>query len=139
MRSHAARSAHSGTHSKTKDSLDHIRAGLQELHAAISDAAAKREGTTKADLTAFGQKVKTITESAKGNINSQGEAAKKHLQEAVDKLELTQKHIDDGLKTSGQAFQTSAKQVLADARASVQKVSEAIAAKRSAESKKTPR
>jgi hypothetical protein len=50
-----------------------------------------------------------------------------------------QKHATEAIKTSGQAFQTSIRQTLADARASVQKVSEAVAAKRSAESTKTPK
>jgi hypothetical protein len=48
-----------------KDALDHIRAATQELHGAISDAAAKRGGATKADLEALAQKAKAVTESAK--------------------------------------------------------------------------
>jgi hypothetical protein len=67
----------------------------------------------------------------------QNEVAKKHLKEAVTYLEGVQKHAAEGLKSTGQEFQTSARQALADARASVQKVSEAVAATRSAESTKT--
>ena len=120
-----------------KDALDHVRAATQELHGAISDAVAKRGGATKADLEAFGQKAKAVTESAKGSISTQQEAAKKYLTEAVTHLEATQKHVDESLKSSGQAFQTSVQKALADARASAQKVSEAVAAKRSALSKQT--
>jgi hypothetical protein len=119
---------------KVKDALDQVRAAAEELHAAISDAAAKRGGAVKADLEAVSQKAKAITESVKGSIGAQHEAAKKHLAEAVTHLEATQKHAAEALKSSGQAFQTSIKQVLADARASVQKISEAVAARRSAES-----
>ena len=122
-----------------KDALDHVRAAAQELHGAISDAAAKRGGATKADLEAFAQKAKAVTESAKGSLSTQNEAAKKHLSEAVSKLEATQKHVAEGLKSSGQTFQTSINHALADARASVQKVSEAVAAKRSAISTKKPK
>ncbi len=118
-----------------KDALDHIRAATQELHGAISDAAAKRGGATKADLEALAQKAKAVTESAKGSISTQRDAAKKHLADGVTDLEATQKHVAESLKSSGQSFQTSVQKALAEARASAQKISEAVAAKRSAASK----
>ena len=120
-----------------KDALDHIRAATQELHGAISDAAAKRGGVAKADLEALAQKAKAAAESAKGSLSAQHDAAKKHLADAVTHLEATQKQITESLKSSGQAFQTSVQKALADARASVQKVSEAVAAKRAATSTRT--
>ncbi|HUL10657.1 MAG TPA: hypothetical protein VLU73_00575 [Methylococcaceae bacterium] len=122
---------------KVKDALDHIRASTQELHKAISDAAAKRGGALKADLEVVPQKAKAITESIKGSIDTQNEAIKKDLKEAATYLEAVQKHAAEGLKRTGHAFQASIRQTLADARASAQKVSEAVAAKRSAESTKT--
>ena len=118
-----------------KDALDHVRAATQELHGAISDAAAKRGGATKADLEALAQKAKAVTESAKGSISSQRDAAKKHLADGVTHLEATQKHVAESLKSTGQSLQTSVQKALADARASAQKISEAVAAKRSAASK----
>ena len=124
------------TEPKVKDALDHVRAAAQELHGHISDAAAKRAGAAKADLEALGQKAKAVTDSAKASISSQNEAVKKHLTEAVAKLEATQTHVAEGLKASGQAFETSVAKAVADARASVQKISEAVAAKRSAASAK---
>jgi hypothetical protein len=117
--------------------LDQIRAAAQALHGAISDAAAKRGGAIKADLEGVGQKAKSVAESVKASIGAQNEATKKRLKEAVTDLEAVQKHAAGGLKNSGEAFQASIRQTLADARASVQKVSEAIAAKRSTESTKT--
>jgi len=120
---------------KVKDALDHVRAAAQELHGTISDAAAKRGGAVKADLEAVSNKAKAVTESIKGAIGGQNEAAKKHLTESVTHLEATQKHAAESLKSSGEAFQTSIKKVVADARAAVQKISEAVAAKRSAASK----
>jgi F0F1-type ATP synthase membrane subunit b/b' len=122
-----------------KDSLDHIRAATQELHGAISDAATKRGGATKADLEALAQKAKAAAESAKASLGTQHDAAKKHLADAVTHLEATQKHVTESLKSSGQAFQTAVQKALADARASAQKVSEAVAAKRSAMSTKNPK
>lgn len=118
---------------KAKDALDHVRAAAQELHGAISDAAAKSGGAVKADLEAVARKAKAIAESVKA-LGAQGEATKKHLDEAVTNLEATQKHAGESLKSSDQAFQTSVRQALADASASVQKISEAVAAKRSAAS-----
>ena len=128
--------AKTGSDPKVKDALDHLRVAAQELHGAMSDAAAKRTGATTADLQAFAQKAKGIADSAKNSMNAQDEAAKKHLAEAVAKLEATQKNVAESLKASGNAFQTSVRKAVADARASVQKISEAVAAKRSAASAK---
>jgi hypothetical protein len=122
---------------QVKDALAHVRAATQELHGAISDAAAKRGGAVKADLEVVSQKAKAAAASVKGSIAGQHDATKKSLTEALTNLEATQKHAAEGLSQSGQAFQASVKQALADARAAAQKVSEAVAAKRSAESKKT--
>jgi hypothetical protein len=61
------RTRHRKIETNVKDALDQIRAATQELHGAISDAAAKRGGATKADLEALAQKAKTVTESAKGS------------------------------------------------------------------------
>ncbi len=117
--------------------LDHVRAAAQALHGAISDAAAKRGGAVKADVEAAAQKAKAVTESVKASMGVQNGVTKKYLKEAVTDLEAVQKHAAEALKDSGQAFQASIRQTLADARASVQKVSEAVAAKRAAESTKT--
>ena len=117
--------------------LDQVRAAAQKLHGAISDAAANRSGAVKSDIEAVGQKAKAVTESVKASIGAQNETTKKYLKEAVTDLEAMQKHAAEAVKSSGQAFQASIRQTLADARASVQKVSEAVAAKRSAESPKT--
>lgn len=119
-----------------KTAIDHVRAAAQELHGAISDAMIKRGGATKADLESFGQKIKSVTDSAKSTLNSQNATVKKHMSDAVAALEATQKRVNDGLKASGEKFQTSVRQALAGAHASVQKISEAVAAQRSAASTK---
>ncbi len=122
---------------KVKDALNQVRAAAQHLHGAISDAASKRGGAMKADLETVPQKAKAIMESIKGSLGAQEEATRKHLKEAVTNLETAQKHAIEGVKSSGQAFQTSVRKTLADARASVATISEAVAEKRSADSKKT--
>jgi hypothetical protein len=119
---------------QVKDAVDKARATAQELHKAISDAAAKRGGAAKADLAAVPPKAKAAIDSIKSSMANQNEAAKKQLSEAVTYLEATGKHAAEGAKTSGKEFQTSVRQTIADARAAVQKVSEAVAAKRTAES-----
>jgi hypothetical protein len=117
--------------------LEHVRAAAQALHGAISDAAARHSGAVKADLEAVGQTAMAVMESVKASIGVQTGVTKKYLHEAVADLETLQKHAAEAVKDSGQAFQTSIRRTLADARASVQKVSEAVAAKRAAESTKT--
>jgi len=118
-----------------KGALDHIRAAAQELHGALSDAAAKSGGAVKHDLEGIPQKAKAVAESVRSSMGAQNATAKKHLTEAITNLEATQKHAAESLKSSGQAFETAVRQAVSDARAAVQRVSEAVAATRSAASK----
>ena len=123
---------HTKADNKVNDALDHIRAAAQELHGAISDAAAKRGGAVKADVEAASSKAKALANSVQDAISGQNEATKKHLAEAVTHLQAAQKHAAESLKNSDQAFHTSVRQSLTSARAAVQKVSEAVATGRSA-------
>jgi len=124
---------------EVKDAVDQVRSATQQLYKAISDAAAKRGGAVKADLQAVPQMAKAAVDSIKGSMPAQNEAAKKRLAEAVTYLEATGKHAADGVKSSGKDFQTAVRQTIADARAAVQKVSEAVAANRTAESTQSAR
>jgi hypothetical protein len=124
---------------QVKDTVDQVRSATQQLHKAISDAAAKRGGAVKADLQAVPQMAKAPVDSIKGSMPAQNEAAKKRLGEAVTYLEATGKHAADGVKSSGKDFQTAVRQTIADARTAVQKVSEAVAANRTAESTQSAR
>jgi hypothetical protein len=117
---------------QVKDAVDHVRASAQELHKAISDAAAKRGGAAKADLEAVPMKAKAAIDSIKSSMATQNATAKKHLTDAVTSLEATRKDAVEGVKTSGKEFQTAVRQTITDARAAVQQVSEAVAAKRTA-------
>jgi len=124
---------------KVKDAVDQVRAAAQELHKAISDAAAKSGGAAKADLQAVPQKAKAAIDSIKGSMAVQNTTAKKHLADAVTYLEAAGKHAAEGAKSSGREFQGAVRQTIADARAAAQKVSEAVAAKRTAESTQSSR
>jgi hypothetical protein len=59
--------------SKVKDAVDKARASAQELHKAISDAAAKRGGAVKADLEAVQTKARSAIDSLKGSAAAQNE------------------------------------------------------------------
>jgi hypothetical protein len=124
---------------QVKDAVGQVRSATQQLHKAISDAAAKRGGAVKADLQAVPQMAKAAVDSIKGSMGAQNETARKRLAEAVTYLEATGTHAADGVKSSGKDFQTAVRQTVADARAAAQKVSEAVAANRSAESTQSAR
>jgi hypothetical protein len=124
---------------EVKDAVDQVRSATQQLHKAISDAAAKRGGAVKADLQAVPEMAKAAVDSIKGSMAAQNEAARKRLAEAVTYLEATGKHAADGVRSSGKEFQTAVRQTIADARAAVQKVSEAVAANRTAGSAQSAR
>ena len=124
---------------QVKDAVDQVRSATQQLHKTISDAAAKRGGAVKADLQAVPQMAKAAVDSIKGSMPAQNDAAKQRLAEAVTYLEATGKHAADGVKSSGKEFQTAVRQTIADARAAAQKVSEAVAANRTADSTQSTR
>jgi hypothetical protein len=117
---------------QVKDAIDQVRSATQQLHKAISDAAAKRGGAAKADLQAVPQMAKAAIDSIKGSVSTQNDVAKKRLSEAVTALEATAKHAAEGVQSSGKEFQTAVRQTIADARVAAQKASEAVAAKRTA-------
>ena len=121
---------------KVKGALDGVRAATQDLHKALSDAAAQRGGAVKADVEAIPPMAQAAAASLKSAMGAQNEAAKKEIAGAIAHLEATQKHAVEGLKSSGQAFQTSIRQALSDAHAAALKVSAAVAATRSAQAKK---
>jgi ElaB/YqjD/DUF883 family membrane-anchored ribosome-binding protein len=117
---------------EVKDAIDHLRSSAQELHKAISDAAAKKSGATKADIAALTEKAKAVAQSAKASLKTEQGKVAKQLTDAVSHLEATQADLAQSAKATGTAFDTGVKKVVADARASVQKISEAVAEKRSA-------
>ncbi|HUL94066.1 MAG TPA: hypothetical protein VLV56_17150 [Burkholderiales bacterium] len=122
---------------KVKDALDHFRASTQELHAAISDAAAKRGGAMRADLEVAAAKARAVAESIRGSMAGQDEAARKHLAAAIESLAAVQQDAHEGMKNAGREFEAAVRQIVAGARDSARQVSEAVAAKRSAESSAT--
>jgi len=126
--------AHSTSTANVKDALSHLRAAAQELHRAISDAAAKQGGATKADLDAFAQKARSVSQSLKSTINTQTGMARKALTDAAKELEASEKKAGDAAKASGQELQRSIREAVGGVRASVQKISDAVAAARSASS-----
>src|SRR5207302_615078 len=77
---------------EVKDAIDHLRSSAQELHKAISDAAAKRSGATKADLATLTEKAKTVAQSAKASVKAEQGKVAKQLTDAVQALW----QLDDG-------------------------------------------
>ena len=132
----ATASAKSGAEAKVKDAIDNLRSAAQDLHKQITDAAARKSGATKADLAALTEKAKSLAKSVKASIDIQQGNVAKHLTDAITHLEATQANLSDSLKATGAGFDASVKKVLVEARASVQKLSEAVAEKRAANSAK---
>jgi hypothetical protein len=120
--------------SKRDDSLDRVRASAQELHRAITDATAKCGDAMKETMESILPKAKAVTGSVKELLALESGEVKKHLAEAVSHLEAMQKHVAESLKTKGNELQASVRHAVLDAHAAVQKVSDALAAKRTAES-----
>jgi hypothetical protein len=132
----ATASAKSGAEAKVKDAIDNMRSAAQDLHKQIIDAAAKKSGATKADIAALTEKAKSLAKSVRASIDTQQGNVAEHLNDAIKHLEATQANLSDSLKATGAGFDTSVKKVLAEARASVQRLSEAVAERRAANSAK---
>jgi hypothetical protein len=116
-------------------SLDGIRVATQDLHSAISDAAVKHHQASLDKLLKVVPQPAAIIAAVRAVIGAQTEVARKHLTEVVALLEGTEAQIAVSLKTTGQEFHTAIRQALADSRSAVQKVSEVVAATRSAQFK----
>jgi len=117
-----------------KDALDHARTAAQELHGALSDAAAQRGAVVKIDLAALPLKARAIADSLGQSLDAQHAATRQTIGDAVTFLHATATHIGQSLNVTGQAAERSVERAVDDARAAVQKISEAVAAKRSAAS-----
>ena len=115
--------------------LDHARAAAQDLHAALTDAVARRGGAIKEDLDALPAKARAIVDSISRSAATQNDVTKKAVGEAVTYLEATATQIAVALQASGHAAEVAVKQAVVDARASVQSISEAVAAHRSSKAK----
>ena len=111
--------------------LDHARAAAQDLHAALTDAVARRGGAIKEDLDALPAKARAIVDSISRSAATQNDVTKKAVGEAMTYLEATATQIAVALQASGHAAEVAVKQAVVDARASVQSISEAVAAHRS--------
>jgi hypothetical protein len=120
------------TDAASSDSFDRIRAAAQELHGAISDAAAKHGQAVKDHLEAIPRRATALTESVKAAVDVRTEITKKHLNELIQDLEATELHVAESLKSNGQAFHTALRQALTDSRNAVTKISEIVAARRTA-------
>src|SRR5258706_11766095 len=92
---------------QVKNAVDQVRSATQQLHKAISDAAAKRGGAVKADLQAVPQMAKAAADSIKGSMATQNDAAKKRLAEAVTYLEAAGEKTPHRAENSRQEIQTS--------------------------------
>ncbi len=115
--------------------LDHARAAAQDLHAALTDAVAKQGGAIKEDLDALPAKARAIIDSISLSAAAQNVVTKKTMGEAVTYLEATATRIAEALQASGHAAEVAIQQAVVDARASVQSISEAVAALRSGKAK----
>jgi len=127
-------SATAEAHTKVSDALDHARTAAQELHGALSDAVAEHGRAVEVDLEALPLKAEAIAKSIGTSLDAQAAATKQTVGEAVAYLEATAVHTTQALKRSGHAAEQSIREAIGDARAAVQKISEAVAAKRSAAS-----
>jgi hypothetical protein len=119
---------------RVKDALDHARAAAQELHGALTDPAAKRGAAINADLEAIAVLARSLAESMRYLLGAETAATRRFLSEALAYLEATETHAADALTNTGHAAESSIHRAISEARACVQKISEAVAEKRSAAS-----
>ena len=119
---------------KIKDALDNARVAAQDLHKALTDAAIKQGDAFKANLEALPAQAKALEHSVRHSLDAQNELTKQYIDQAATYLHSTHKRIDEALKSSGDAAQGLIQSAIFDARESLQKISEAIAAKRSSHS-----
>jgi hypothetical protein len=122
---------------KLRDTLDGVRAGAQQLNKSMREALAARTDATKSEVEGFIQKAKSTVESATAALRTQHGEAKTHLTAAIEKLRNVEKETSRSLKESGQAARAALDKAQVDARAAVGEVTEAVAALRGHDAKKS--
>ena len=125
--------------STLKQALDEARAAAQDLHGALSDAVARRGGAIKADLEPIPLQATAIAEQLQHALGAPGKVDNAAFDRAIAHLEATSAHVAKALKSSGKVAETAVRHALADARTSVQSLSEAVAVNRSATSQTSPK
>ena len=127
--------SHPKTQTNVKDALDQARVAAQDLHASLTDAVARRGGVIRDDLVALPAQARAIVDSLRHSAADQNVVTKQDLGEAVDYLEASATHIGNALQAHGKAAEGAIRQAVVDARASVQSISQAVAARRSSVAK----
>jgi len=122
---------------KVNNALDQMRIAAQDLHKALSDAAARHGEVLRADLEALPAQAKALEHTVRHSLDAQDVLTKDYIEKAAAYLHSTHTRIDEALKASGEAASGLIQSATFDARESLQKISEAIAAKRSSLSAKS--
>jgi ElaB/YqjD/DUF883 family membrane-anchored ribosome-binding protein len=118
---------------KARDALDDARTKAQELHGAIINALSSGAEGAKSTVESVVKKAEESADLAKTamKLGYRAGEIRQQLQQAVDRLEDVRKSASEGQRSSGKEFRDSLTKALAEARASVQHITEAVAAKRS--------
>lgn len=119
-------------HVSVKDALDHARDAAQELHGALTDAVTQRGGALKGHIEALSARARALGESVALSLENQGAQSKHAVAEAIGYLEATGTHLTEALENTGDTAEGLLQHAIADLRTALQKLSEAIAARRSA-------
>jgi ElaB/YqjD/DUF883 family membrane-anchored ribosome-binding protein len=117
---------------KARDTLDEARGKAQELHSAIIQALSSGAEAARSEVEAVVQKAQESADLAKAamTLGYRAGEIRQQLQQAVDRLEDVRDCASRSVKGSGTEFRDSLTKALAEARSSVQHISEAVAAKR---------
>ena len=85
---------------RVRDALDHARAAAQDLHAALTDAVARRGGAVRADFEALPLKARAIAEQVGHSLEIENIIARHALGEALTLLDATHNDIAGALNVS---------------------------------------
>jgi ElaB/YqjD/DUF883 family membrane-anchored ribosome-binding protein len=121
-----------GKGAKARDALDDARAKAQDLHSAIMRALSSGAEASKSEVQSLAKKAQESADLAKTamTLGYRAGEIRQQLQQAVDRLEDVRNSALESVKSSGAEFRESLTKALAEARTSVQHISEAVAAKR---------
>jgi ElaB/YqjD/DUF883 family membrane-anchored ribosome-binding protein len=121
-----------GKGGKARDALDEARTKAQELHRAIIGALSNGVAAARSEVESVLKKAQESADFAEAamKIGYRAGETRQQLQQAIDRLEDVRKSASASLQSSGAEFRESLSKALAEARTSVQLISEAVASKR---------
>jgi len=118
--------------STNNDAIEKARTDVQNLHKQLEASAAKNQAALRTDVQNAGMQAQKLADALRTAGEGQHAEAQRHLKDAAARLDEAAKHARDVAGAGETQLKETNQAMLSKARDAVQKLSEAIASRRTA-------